>query len=462
MALLYTNQKNKNYLDNVVRDMILKRNGVIPKFGIVSLVLERTPIVIIRDLAKIIGCHTACTDGVRIMFDEAFLEQMFEEEKAYYNKLKANNIVMINQKTGRPEIDDVFLEKGTEFILMHEVYHIVMRHASRLTLRKFYEMAVKEPTLYSVINVALDLKINSNLRLGFPEQRVLASLMKSGMGFDPASLKKYPLMAEELIVEEAIRKYEQNKQDFRDKFQQNAKNAHDVKQVIIEKMVDIYEKGEDNLATLAKAEGRPTVLLFVGVNGVGKTTTIGKIAWRLKQEGHSVLLAAGDTFRAGAIQQLEIWGERVGVPVVSGKEGGDPSSVVYDAIKKAKAENIDYLLIDTAGRLQNKVNLMKELEKMNRIISREIETGADETLLVLDATTGQNALVQAKQFKETIDVTGLILTKLDGTAKGGVILSIRHEMNIPVKFIGLGEKMDDLQPFDSTQFIFGLVKDSLK
>ena len=242
----------------------------------------------------------------------------------------------------------------------------------------------------------------------------------------------------------------------------NAKNAHDVKQVIIEKMVDIYEKGEDNLATFAKAEGRPTVLLFVGVNGVGKTTTIGKIAWRLKQEGHSVLLAAGDTFRAGAIQQLEIWGERVGVPVVSGKEGGDPSSVVYDAIKKAKAENIDYLLIDTAGRLQNKVNLMKELEKMNRIISREIETGADETLLVLDATTGQNALVQAKQFKETIDVTGLILTKLDGTAKGGVILSIRHEMNIPVKFIGLGEKMDDLQPFDSTQFIFGLVKDSLK
>lgn len=225
MALLYTNQKNKNYLDNVVRDMILKRNGVIPKFGIVSLVLERTPIVIIRDLAKIIGCHTACTDGVRIMFDEAFLEQMFEEEKAYYNKLKANNIVMINQKTGRPEIDDVFLEKGTEFILMHEVYHIVMRHASRLTLRKFYEMAAKEPTLYSVINVALDLKINSNLRLGFPEQRVLASLMKSGMGFDPASLKKYPLMAEELIVEEAIRKYEQNKQDFRDKFQQNAKNA---------------------------------------------------------------------------------------------------------------------------------------------------------------------------------------------------------------------------------------------
>ena len=242
---------------------------------------------------------------------------------------------------------------------------------------------------------------------------------------------------------------------------QNATTSGQVKEVIIEKMVDIYEKGEDNLSSLKKAEGRPTVLMFVGVNGVGKTTTIGKIAWRLKQEGNKVLLAAGDTFRAGAIQQLEVWGERVGVPVVSGREGGDPSSVVFDAIKKAKEENFDYLLIDTAGRLQNKVNLMKELEKMNRIISREIETGADETLLVLDATTGQNALVQAKQFGETINITGLILTKLDGTAKGGVILSIRHELNIPVKFIGLGEQMDDLQPFEPEQFIYGLVKDML-
>lgn len=241
----------------------------------------------------------------------------------------------------------------------------------------------------------------------------------------------------------------------------NATTSGQVKEVIIEKMVDIYEKGEDNLSVLKKVEGRPTVLMFVGVNGVGKTTTIGKIAWRLKQEGNKVLLAAGDTFRAGAIQQLEVWGERVGVPVVAGKEGGDPSSVVFDAIKKAKEENFDYLLIDTAGRLQNKVNLMKELEKMNRIISREIETGADETLLVLDATTGQNALVQAKQFGETIDITGLILTKLDGTAKGGVILSIRHELNIPVKFIGLGEQMDDLQPFEPEQFIYGLVKDML-
>ena len=225
MALLYTNQKNKNYLDNIVRSMILKKNGIIPKYGIVSLILERTPIVIIRDLAKIIGCNTACTDGVRIMFDEAFLEKMFEEEREHYNKLKANNIVMIDQNTGRAEVDDEFLEKGTEFILMHEAYHIVMRHASRITLRKFYEMAEREPTLYTVINVALDLKINTNLRLGFPRQRVLNSLLKTGVGFDPESLKKYPLMAEELIVEEAFRKYDQNKRDYRDRFQQNAQNA---------------------------------------------------------------------------------------------------------------------------------------------------------------------------------------------------------------------------------------------
>lgn len=241
----------------------------------------------------------------------------------------------------------------------------------------------------------------------------------------------------------------------------NATSADQVKKVIIEKMVEIYEKGESDLETLKHVSGRPNVFLFVGVNGVGKTTTIGKLAWRLKQEGHSVLLAAGDTFRAGAIQQLEVWGERVGVPVVSGKEGGDPASVVYDAIKQATAQQVDYLLIDTAGRLQNKVNLMKELEKMNRIIERELGCPADETLLVLDAATGQNALIQAKQFGETIDLTGLILTKLDGTAKGGVILSIRHELNIPVKFIGLGEKMDDLQPFDAEQYLYGLIKDMI-
>ena len=178
-----------------------------------------------------------------------------------------------------------------------------------------------------------------------------------------------------------------------------------------------------------------------------------------KSEGKKVLLAAGDTFRAGAIEQLEVWGERVGVDVVTSDAKSDPASVVFDALKKGSTEHYDYLLVDTAGRLQNKVNLMKELEKINRIIHREIPGGAAETLLVLDATTGQNALIQAKQFKETTDVTGLILTKLDGTAKGGVILAIRQEMEIPVKFVGLGEGMNDLQVFDPEQYIYGLVKD---
>ena len=231
----------------------------------------------------------------------------------------------------------------------------------------------------------------------------------------------------------------------------NATTSGQVKEVIIEKMVDIYEKGEDNLSALKKAEGRPTVLMFVGVNGVGKTTTIGKIAWRLKQEGNKVLLAAGDTFRAGAIQQLEVWGERVGVPVVAGKEGGDPSSVVFDAIKKAKEENFDYLLIDTAGRLQNKVNLMKELEKIDRIIKQSVDDY--ESLIVIDSTTGQNGLEQARIFNSISKISGIILTKFDGTAKGGIIFSIVDELQKPVKFLGVGEGVDDLRVFDCKEFV---------
>ena len=239
----------------------------------------------------------------------------------------------------------------------------------------------------------------------------------------------------------------------------NVRTGEQVKNVIVEKMVEIYEKGEVGLPTINENKDGLTVILFVGVNGVGKTTTIGKYAHKLKSEGKKVLLAAGDTFRAGAIEQLEVWGERVGVDVVTSNAQSDPAAVVFDALKKGQQDNYDYLLIDTAGRLQNKVNLMKELEKINRIITREVPGGASETLLVLDATTGQNALIQAKQFKETTDVTGLILTKLDGTAKGGVILAIRQEMAIPVKFVGLGESMDDLQVFDPEQYIYGLVKD---
>ncbi len=240
------------------------------------------------------------------------------------------------------------------------------------------------------------------------------------------------------------------------------RTGEQAKNIIIEKMVDIYERGETGLPTINEAKDGLTVVLFVGVNGVGKTTTIAKYANQLKKNGKKVLLAAGDTFRAGAIEQLEVWAGRVGVDIVTGKAQSDPASVVFDALKQGKENGYDYLLIDTAGRLQNKVNLMKELEKINRVISRETEDGASETLLVLDATTGQNALRQAQEFKETTNVTGLILTKLDGTAKGGVVLGIRHSLDIPVKFVGLGEGMDDLQVFDPEQYIYGLVKDLIE
>lgn len=236
-------------------------------------------------------------------------------------------------------------------------------------------------------------------------------------------------------------------------------SGEQVKNTVIEKMVEIYDQGQEPDVTIKTNPDGPTVILFVGVNGVGKTTTIGKYAHQLKEQGHSVLLAAGDTFRAGAIEQLVKWAERVGCPIVTGHENGDPASVCYDAVKRAISENFDYLLIDTAGRLQNKVNLMAELDKMNRVIGREIPNAPQETLLVLDATTGQNALQQAKEFAKTVNITGLVLTKLDGTAKGGVIFAIRYEMAIPVKLIGLGEGMDDLQQFDSENFIYSMIKE---
>jgi fused signal recognition particle receptor len=199
-----------------------------------------------------------------------------------------------------------------------------------------------------------------------------------------------------------------------------------------------------------------TVFLFVGVNGVGKTTTIGKLAHKFKSEGKSVLMAAGDTFRAGAIEQLEVWGQRVGVDVIKQQSGADPAAVMYDAVQAAKQRGVDVLLCDTAGRLQNKTNLMEELNKIFRVIRRELPDAPHEVLLVLDATTGQNALSQAKLFGEKSGVTGLVLTKLDGTAKGGIVIAIRNELSLPVKLVGLGEKMGDLQQFDSEQFIHAL------
>lgn len=237
------------------------------------------------------------------------------------------------------------------------------------------------------------------------------------------------------------------------------RSQEDVMRVMIAKMVEIYERDGQGLdETIRVNDQGPTVILFVGVNGVGKTTSVGKLAYQLKQEGHKVLLAAADTFRAGAVEQLEVWGQRLEIPVVTGQEQGDPASVVYDAVHKANDESYDYLLVDTAGRLQTKANLMAELEKIKRIIERENPGGLQEVFLVLDATTGQNALIQAKQFNEVTDISGLILTKLDGTAKGGVVLSIRHELDIPVKFIGLGEQASDLQAFDAEQYMYNLVK----
>lgn len=242
----------------------------------------------------------------------------------------------------------------------------------------------------------------------------------------------------------------------------NVKKTADVQNVIIEKLVDLYgEAGVGEVNELNMQSGL-TVILFVGVNGVGKTTSIGKLAHQFKAEGKKVLLAAADTFRAGAIDQLVVWGERAGVEVVRGNAGGDPAAVVFDAMERAKRENADVLLVDTAGRLQNKVNLMNELEKIKRIIQRVDPTAPHEVLLVLDATTGQNAMNQAKQFKETTDVSGLVLTKLDGTAKGGIVLAIRNELRLPVKLVGLGEGINDLEPFDPNEFVVGLFKGFIK
>ena len=228
---------------------------------------------------------------------------------------------------------------------------------------------------------------------------------------------------------------------------------------MVDKLFEIYVKGEFVNSNLRLNKEGLTVILFVGVNGVGKTTSIAKIAHQLKGKGKSVLLAAGDTFRAGAIEQLQVWGDRIGVDVVSLSEGSDPSAVMFDAIKEAKARNVDVLLCDTAGRLQNKVNLMKELEKIKRVIEREVPGAPHDTLLVIDATTGQNGMNQAKAFLEATDVSGIVLTKLDGTAKGGIVLAIRNEIGIPIKFVGLGEKAEDLVHFDIEQYIYGLFAD---
>ena len=223
-------------------------------------------------------------------------------------------------------------------------------------------------------------------------------------------------------------------------------------------MFIIYVNNEVLVNKINFASEGPTVVLFVGVNGAGKTTTIGKLAYKLKKEGKKVMLIAGDTFRAGAVEQIEEWGKRVDVPVIS-KESNDAASVIYEGLEKAKEENYDVVLIDTAGRLQNKDNLMRELEKINKVIGNIIPNAPHETLLVIDATTGQNGISQAKSFKEITNITGIVLSKLDGTAKGGIVLAIKEAVNIPVKFVGMGEKLEDLRVFDIEKYIYGLFKD---
>ncbi len=235
-------------------------------------------------------------------------------------------------------------------------------------------------------------------------------------------------------------------------------NTKELGEVIVDEMFLIYVNGESLSDKIKMAEVGPTVILLVGVNGVGKTTTIGKLAYKYKNEGHKVLLIAGDTFRAGATEQLQVWADRVGVDFY-GKENIDPAGVIFDGLVKAKEIEADIVLIDTAGRLQNKTGLMAELEKVNKVIGRHVEGAPHETLLVIDASTGQNGISQAESFKSITDITGIVLTKLDGTAKGGIVLAIKETVGLPVKFIGLGEQMEDLKSFDIESYIYGLFKD---
>ena len=241
---------------------------------------------------------------------------------------------------------------------------------------------------------------------------------------------------------------------------ENITNTKYLQEVIVDELFIIYVSGESLSDKINMNPSGPTVILMVGVNGVGKTTTIAKLAYKYKNEGKSIMMIAGDTFRAGAVPQLKEWADKTG-SLFYGKENTDPAGVIYDGLVKAKEENVDIVLVDTAGRLQNKVNLMKELEKINKVIATHIEGAPHETLLVIDASTGQNGILQAESFKEITNITGIVLTKLDGTAKGGIVLAIKESVNIPVKFIGLGEAMEDLKPFDIENYIYGLFKDMI-
>ena len=262
-----------------------------------------------------------------------------------------------------------------------------------------------------------------------------------------------------IMADIGIRTVESFMERIRDRVKkEHISSTRDLQEVIVDELFIIYVNNESLSDKIRMSPSGPTVILMVGVNGVGKTTTIAKLAYKYKEEGKRVMMIAADTFRAGAVEQLEIWADKTG-SLFYGSENTDPSGVIYDGLEIAKKENVDIVLIDTAGRLQNKQNLMKELEKMNKVIGRIIPGAPHETLLVIDATTGQNGILQAKSFQEITNITGIVLTKMDGTAKGGIVLAIKESVGIPVKFIGLGEKMTDLQTFDIESYIYGLFKD---
>lgn len=288
----------------------------------------------------------------------------------------------------------------------------------------------------------------------------VSKLSLLGVKYTKVSEEYFEELEQVLIMADiGIRTVESFMERIRDRVKkEHISSTRDLQEVIVDELFIIYVNNESLSDKIRMSPSGPTVILMVGVNGVGKTTTIAKLAYKYKEEGKSVMMIAADTFRAGAVEQLEIWADKTG-SLFYGSENTDPSGVIYDGLEIAKKENVDIVLIDTAGRLQNKQNLMKELEKMNKVIGRIIPGSPHETLLVIDATTGQNGILQAKSFQEITNITGIVLTKMDGTAKGGIVLAIKESVGIPVKFIGLGEKMTDLQTFDIESYIYGLFKD---
>ena len=354
-----------------------------------------------------------------------------QEESTHVEKIPSND--SDNEEIVQPQSDEAeteFFEEVEEDLVIEEIPQV------QETVQEKYDRSLKKTrTGFGARLNAFFANFRSVDEEFFEELEEL--LIMSDVGVQVASN-----LTEELRYEAKL---------------ENAKKPEALRRVIIEKLVELYEKDGNYNESINFQDGL-TVMLFVGVNGVGKTTSIGKLAHRYKQAGKKVMLVAADTFRAGAVAQLAEWGRRVGVPVVTGPEKADPASVVFDGMERAVAEGVDILMIDTAGRLQNKDNLMAELEKIGRIIKRVVPEAPHETFLALDASTGQNALVQAKEFSKITPLTGIVLTKIDGTARGGVVLAIREELNIPVKLIGFGEKIDDIGEFNSENFMKGLLE----